>query len=116
MNREIAERQTLYSDFISEAARLYAEAATQSVYSLNELVSLYALVSRIRLIGSEPVVRAAEEMVRLIVQRYGESNITLEDLRTAALTSRADPLHLFSTACRRDPAPFDPLARIEVQT
>jgi hypothetical protein len=47
-------------------------------------------------------VHAAEEIVRNIVQRYGEINVTLEDLREAALAAKADPLKRFSTTCRKD--------------
>jgi hypothetical protein len=75
---------------------------TQSSYTINELVTLYALVGRIRLSASEQVVRAAEDVVKLIVARYGEANLTLEDLRVAALSSKTDPFDLFSTACRKD--------------
>ena len=102
LNREIAERQQLFSDFITEAARLHAEAMTQSAFKLRELSNLYALVSRIRLISSEAVVQAAEDMTRTIIERYGEVNVTLEDLRTAALRTKVDPLHRFSLACRKD--------------
>ena len=101
MHHVLADRQKLYSDFIAEAARIYADAMTQSSYTLEELVTLYSLLGRIRLSASEPVVRAAEDVVKLIVTRYGEENLTLEDLRTAAL-AKADPFDLFSTACRRD--------------
>ena len=102
INKEIADQQKLFSDFITEAARLHAEAMTQSIFQLSELAGLYALVSRIRLGSSEAVVDAAEEMMRAIVRRYGEENVTLEDLRTAALSSQVDPLNRFSNACRRD--------------
>lgn len=102
LNHVFANRQTLYSDFISEAARLYADAMTQSSYTLDELVTLYSLVGRIRLTASEPVIVAAEDVVKLIVTRYGDENLTLEDLRTAALSAKKDPFDLFSTACRRD--------------
>ena len=102
VNREIAERQKLYSDFISEAAQLHADAMTKSSFDLRELVSLYALTSRIRLIAQDEVVYAAEELVKNIVKRYGEANMTLDGLREAALSSKADPLKRFSTACRKD--------------
>jgi hypothetical protein len=52
MNHVFANRQTLYFDFISEAARLYADAMTQSSYTINELLTLYSLVGRIRLSAS----------------------------------------------------------------
>jgi hypothetical protein len=102
INREIADRQKLYSDFISEAARLHADAMTKNIFDLNELVNLYALTSRIRLVSPDDVVHAAEETVTNIVQRYGEINMSLEDLRQAALATKADPLKRFSTTCRKD--------------
>jgi hypothetical protein len=102
VNREIVERQKLYSDFISEAARLHADAMTRNVFELNEVISLYALASRIRLVAPEEVVLAADEMVREIVQRYGEANVTLSDLRQAALSYNVDPLKRFSASCRKD--------------
>ncbi|MCU1252290.1 MAG: hypothetical protein JWQ49_5319, partial [Edaphobacter sp.] len=99
LNRQLGQRESLYSDFIREASRLYADAM---IHELNDLVSLYALVSRIRLLASEPVVRAAEEFVKLIVQHYGDPNLTLEEIRTAALSQKVDPLDVFSFACRRE--------------
>ena len=74
-NRQIALRESLYSDFIKEASRLYATSLTQALENLDDLVALYALVSRIRLFASEPVVRAAEEFVKQIVGHYGKPNL-----------------------------------------
>jgi hypothetical protein len=102
LNRQLGQRESLYSDFIKEASRLYADAMIHELDDLNDIVSLYALVSRIRLLASEPVVRAAEDFVKLIVQHYGDPNLTLEEIRTAALSQRADPLDIFSFACRRE--------------
>jgi hypothetical protein len=75
---------------------------THNLENLDELVSLYALVSRIRLLASKPVVRAAEGFVKLIVQHYGDPNLTVEQLRAAALSAKADPLDVFSFACRKE--------------
>jgi hypothetical protein len=102
LNRQLGQRESLYSDFIKEASRLYADAMIHELDDLNDIVSLYALVSRIRLLASEPVVSAAEDFVKLIVQHYGDPNLTLEEIRTAALSQRADPLDIFSFACRRE--------------
>src|SRR5437870_3443321 len=65
-NREIAGRQTLYSDFITEAVQLYGDALTRNEFQLKDAVGLYALVSRIRLVASPPVVVAAEEVAKTI--------------------------------------------------
>jgi|SRR5947209_6782047 len=101
-NQQIAQRETLYSDFIKEASRLYGISMTQALQNLDELVSLYALVSRIRLFASEPVVQAAELFVKQIVLHYGEPNLTVEQIRAAALSAKADPLAVFSLACRKE--------------
>jgi hypothetical protein len=102
LNRQLSQRETLYSDFINEASRVYADALIHELGELNDLVALYALVSRIRLLGSAHVVKAAEEFVRLIVQHYGEPNITIEEMRSSALAAKADPLDVFSLACRKE--------------
>jgi len=102
LNRQISQREMLYSDFINEASRIYAKSVTRNLEDLDELVSLYALVSRIRLMATEPVVRAAESFVKLIVTHYGEPNLTVEEMRAAALAAKADPLDVFSFACRKE--------------
>jgi predicted methyltransferase len=102
LNRQISQRETLYSDFINEASRIYAKSVTNNLEEMDELVSLYALVSRIRLMASEPVVRAAEAFVKLIVTHYGEPNLTVEQIRSAALSAKAEPLDVFSLACRKE--------------
>ena len=102
LNRQLGQREVLYSDFIKEASRLYADAMIHELNDLNDVVALYALVSRIRLLATEPVVKAAEDFVKLIVKHYGDPNLTLEEIRTAALSEKADPLDVFSFACRKE--------------
>ena len=102
LNRQIAQRETLYSDFINEASRIYAKSVMRNLEGMDELVSLYALVSRIRLMATESVVREAETFVKLIVTRFGEPNLTVEQIRTAALSTNGEPLDRFSLACRKE--------------
>ena len=102
LNRQLGQRETLYSDFIQEASRLYADAMIHDLDKLNDLVGLFALVSRIRLLASSHVIKAAEDLVNLIVLHYGEPNITLEEMRASALSSKANPLATFSAACRKE--------------
>jgi vacuolar-type H+-ATPase subunit B/Vma2 len=106
LNRHIAQRETLYSDFITQASRLYADSIGHSLGKLDDVVALYALVDRIRLLASPMVFRAADEMVRRIVRQYGEPNQTPEQIRENALTSKVNPLGEFSSACRKE---FDDL-------
>jgi hypothetical protein len=102
LNRQLGQRETLYSDFIQEASRLYVDAMIHDLDGLNDLVGLFALVSRIRLLASPHVVKAAEDFVKIIVRNYGEPNITLEEMRASALSSKVDPLAVFSSACRKE--------------
>jgi hypothetical protein len=66
------------------------------------LVALYALIGRIRLFASDPIIEAAEQFAMLMTQRFGEPAMTLEDLRSAALTQHVDPLNEFSSRCREE--------------
>ena len=100
--RQIAEREALYSDFINEAYRVHVHSQTHNLECLEELVSLYTQVSRIRLLSSDPVVNAAEGFVRQIVKQYGEPNLTVEETRAAAIAAKAAPLDVFSIACRNE--------------
>ncbi len=102
LNHQLAQRENLYSEFIKEASRLYADAMIHELQDLSDLVALYALVSRIRLLGSQPTFRAAENFVRVIIRHYGDPNLTLEETRATVLSSTADPLELFSLECRKE--------------
>jgi hypothetical protein len=53
-------------------------------------------------LASEPVLLTAENFVKQIVQHYGEPNLTVEQIRAAALSAMADPLDVFSLACRKE--------------
>jgi len=106
LNREIADRQTLYADFIQFATKVYVDATTKNLDDTGDLVALYALVSRIRLFASEPVISAAEQFAAKVTRRYGEASLSLEDLRNATIAPHVDPLHDFSTLCRQEMRSF----------
>jgi hypothetical protein len=61
--------------------------------SFDDLVTLYALVSRIRLYASAPVFKAAEDFAVLVTEKYGSAAIPIEVLKSAALKSRAIDMH-----------------------
>src|SRR5580704_41806 len=63
-NREIAQREALYSEFIQQGTLCYAKALSQSLDNLDEVVAMYALVNRIRLFASAPILEAAEGFVK----------------------------------------------------
>jgi hypothetical protein len=102
LSRELAERQNLYGEFIRFAAQTYVQATTTNLEKLDDLVLLYALVGRIRLLGSAPVIKAAYDIAHLITKLYGEKNLSVEDLREATLEPHVDPLSEFSMRCREE--------------
>src|SRR4249919_1080528 len=71
-----ARKQKLFSAFIVEASRLYADALSHQKDDVTDLVGLYALVARIGLVSPGPVVNAAEEAMKAIVEAYLEPNRT----------------------------------------
>jgi hypothetical protein len=101
-NREIAQREELYSEFIRQGTGCYAKALSQSLESLDEIVAMYALVNRIRLFASPSVLEAAEAFVRKLVATYGDNNLTIEQIKSAALEQHADPLNNFALKCRAE--------------
>src|ERR1700684_848224 len=99
-NREIAQREDLYSEFIRQGTACYAKALSQSLDNIDEIVAMYALVNRIRLFASGSVLEAAEAFVKKLVERFGEKNMSLDQIRSIALKQHADPLNDFALKCR----------------
>jgi hypothetical protein len=70
---EMRKRETLYGEFITEAARLLSDAFDHTLDKPETLVKLYAILGRIRLVSSEAVFNAAEECSsRILDLRYAE--------------------------------------------
>ena len=101
VERSVSQLEALYSDFINESARLLVDAAQHSLEEPNTLVSIYALLSRIRLNSSPQVIESAERLLEIIVKIYFEPNLTPHDIRHAA-SKHNDHLQEFSLTCRRD--------------
>ena len=105
LQREIARRETAYSEFIERASKIYVASATHGIDDddgeLAGMVSLYAVSSRIRLFASDQVIMEAEKIIDRIVRQYGADNLSAEQLRMSA-EKRDDPLKAFSVICRRE--------------
>jgi hypothetical protein len=99
---EQARRIELYGAFIAEASRLYADALSHSKDDVTELVSAFALVGRIRLFSSQPVIDAAERALSAIADTYMAPNMTLHQLHAHMLQGGLDPMLDFSSACRAE--------------
>ena len=99
--KQIARREELYSDFIGESARLLVDAMQHNSGDLEKLLPLYALVSRIRLSSSKPVLAEAENLIRTILATYPQPNLTVDQIEARALNGD-DPLRQFSDTCRTE--------------
>ena len=70
--------------------------------NFDEIVAMYALVNRIRLFASTSVLDAAEAFVKKLVERFGEKNMSLDQIKSVALEQHADPLNEFALKCRAE--------------
>ena len=102
LSQEKARRQKLYKQFIDEASKLYADAIVHDQAEVSALVSIFALVSRMRVLSSSAVVEKAEAVIRMIVDTYFEPNKTFPELRDLLKTHPIDPLRAFSEECRAE--------------
>ena len=82
--KQFAQRETLYSEFINEAARLSIESLDRQMEKASGLVTIYALHNRIRLNASEEVIQAADHTIENIIQSYKRPNMTAEEIRNGA--------------------------------
>ena len=92
----------LVNDFVVEASRLYGDALSHEKDDVSDLVQLYALVAKMRLWASRPVVTAAERAMHSIVETYLQPNRTLHEIRTLAQSGDMNFLLDFGEACRAD--------------
>ncbi len=101
-----ATREALYRDFIVEASRLYGDALTHDKAEVSELVSIYAMVSRMRVRSSPRIVEQAERVGDKIIAAYLAPNKDLRELRDMMKSEGMDPLRGFSQACRDELRPL----------
>ena len=98
---EVTKRETLYTDFIDEAAQRLADAVENSITDRSQIVRFYALFHRIRLVSCPEVAQSAERVLEFAVKLYNSPNVTLRDIFSPdAKPDEGDPLVDFGTACR----------------
>jgi hypothetical protein len=93
-------REALFTDFINESSRLYGDALSHEKDDVLDMVGLYAIVGRIRLISCDRVVKSAEKTMDSIIDSYLAPNKTLHELRTMMIEGKMDFLVEFSEAAR----------------
>lgn len=70
----------LYSEFTTESARLLGDALSHQKDDIADMVGLYALVGRMRLVSSPAVVEAADQIILGIIATYQGPNLALHEM------------------------------------
>ena len=99
---EMKKRESLYGEFIAECAKLLIDAYLHTLEKPDVLLSAYALINRIRLSASQPVLTEAEHLMTRITDQYFARNLTLADLQQLTHSTDADPMKSFGDACRKE--------------
>ena len=100
---DLARREDLIRDFIIAASKLYGDAIVNSEPKMPEIVDLYAMVSRMRVLGMPRTVACADSVMQTIIDTYFEPNQTLRDLRDVMKSGKGvDPLRDFAAAAREE--------------
>lgn len=97
-----SKRQKLYKAFIDEAAKSYGNALINDQLETTGLIDLHALVSRMRIVSSQPVIESAIKVVRVITDTYNQPNKTPEEIEAMISDGTVDILLSFSEACREE--------------
>jgi hypothetical protein len=99
--REISRREGLYKDFIVSASKAYGDALMSNEPSIPELVDLYAMISRMRILCLPRTVACAEKILYATVDTYfapNKSSRERHDLMKSGVG--IDPLKEFSEVAR----------------
>ena len=107
---ELSQREALFKDFIVAASKAYGEAIMSNEPQIQELVALYAMISRMRILSSPRTIACADKIMLITIDTYFAPNKTLRDLQELMKTGTGvDPLKDFSEAAREELKAFSSL-------
>jgi hypothetical protein len=93
-------RRRLYRNFINHASQLYGDSLVHDKLELSGMIDLHALISRMRILSSAPVIDHAVKVARTITDTYLEPNKTPIEIKAMIDDGTVDLLKGFSEACR----------------
>jgi hypothetical protein len=99
---ERARLEALYSEFVAESARLFGDALSHQKDDVADMVGLYALIGRMRLVSSPAVVAAADQIIGGIIATYQGPNLALHEMHEFVRDGRMNFLVQFGEAARAD--------------
>jgi len=68
--REMSRREDLYKEFIVTASKAYGDAIMSNEPQIQELVGLYTMISRMRVMSSPRTVASADEIMHATIDTY----------------------------------------------
>jgi hypothetical protein len=99
----LSRREDLYRDFIVAASKAYGEAIISSEPPIQELIALYAMISRMRALSSPRIVACADKVMVTTIGTYFAPNKTIAELHELMQSGTAlDPLKDFAEAAREE--------------
>ena len=105
--REMSRRDDLYKDFIIAASKAYGDAVVSSEVQIQDLIALYAMVSRMRVQSSSATIACAENVMMLTMGTFMSPNKTIAERYELLKTgTEIDPLKQFSEAARAEMLEF----------
>lgn len=97
----ISHREDLFREFITAASKTYGQAIVSNEPQLPDLVSLYGMISRMRILCSARTVASAESVMLTTLDTFFKPNRTIQELHdTMRAAQGIDPLQEFSEAAR----------------
>ena len=103
MAHEMKLREDLYREFIIAASKAYGDALLNSERHIPELVSLYAMISRMGILSLPHTIACVDEIMRTIIDTYFSPNHSVRDLRDLIRVGTGiDPLRAFSEVTREE--------------
>jgi hypothetical protein len=100
---DLARREDLYRDFIIAASKAYGEAIVSSEPQVQEIIALYAMISRMRVLSSPRTVACAEKIMITTIATYDAPNQTVRELHDLLESGTGiDPLKDFAEAAREE--------------
>lgn len=104
---EFERREDLFRDFIVAASKTYGDALVNSEPRLPELIALYSMISRMRVLAAPRTVGSADKVMLTIIDAYFAPNHSVRELRDLIKSGAGiDPLKDFSEAAREEIGTF----------
>jgi hypothetical protein len=101
--QDLSRRQELYKEFILTASKAYGVALISDEPQVQELVELYAMVSRMRVLSAPKTIICADKVMRVTIDTYYTPNRTLREVNELLKSGNGvDPLREFSEAAREE--------------